>query len=120
VTTAANGGWNINWWEITSTAARETSAAGTVEQVLTTTAALQVFPNPITDRFMLKLNNQLSGKMKVEIYDMKGAVVKQFSVSKPAAGVSQSYLSIGDLQAGQYILKVTLNDYSETKQLIKQ
>jgi endoglucanase len=125
VSTAANGGWNINWWEIASnTAARGTQASGTVEQVFTTTAnttaALQVFPNPIADRFMLKVNNQLTGKMKVEIYDMKGAVVKQFSVSKTAAGVSQSYLSIGDLQTGQYILKVSMNDYSETKQLIKQ
>jgi 5-hydroxyisourate hydrolase-like protein (transthyretin family) len=123
-TSAANGGWNFNWWEITSSAAaRGTETAGTVEQVLTSTAsaaALQVFPNPISDRFMLKVNNQLTGKMKVEIYDMKGAVVKQFSVSKPSAGVSQSYLSIGDLQTGQYILKVSMNNYSEKKQLIRQ
>ena len=124
-TSNANGGWNINWWEINSTtASKGVEANGTVTQIFTSTtsvnAALQLYPNPIQDRFMLKVNNQLTGKMKVEIVDMKGSVVKQFNITKAVAGVAQSYLSIGDLQKGQYILKVSMKDYSETKQLIKQ
>ena len=123
VTTNANGGWNINWWEILSgsTSARGGSAS-VVEEANTpvATPSLGIYPNPVKDRFMLRINNAKTGKMNIQLIDMKGAIAKQFSLNKANTGILQSYLSIGELSKGQYIIKVTMNDYTETKQLIKQ
>jgi len=125
-TSNANGGWNINWWEITSGTISGRGGNGAVaeEVVASTTAAdaegVQVYPNPVKDRFMLKLNNTLTGKMNVQVVDLKGSVVKQFSLNKANKGLTQSYLNIADLRTGQYILKITMADYSVTRSLIKQ
>ncbi len=121
-TSNANGGWNINWWEIvsaSSTASRIGNAEEIAAQTSNTSSASGIFPNPVQDRFALKVNNNSTGAMKIEIIDMKGAVVKNFSLTKSNVGSSQSYLSIGNLQKGQYILKISMKDFTETKHLIK-
>ena len=51
---------------------------------------------------------------------MQGKVQKQFTLSKPGKGTSQHYLSIGNLAKGNYIIKVTMNDWTQSKQIIKQ
>jgi hypothetical protein len=51
---------------------------------------------------------------------MQGSLQKQFSVAKTEAGASQYYLSIGELASGGYIIKVTMNGWTESKQIIKQ
>jgi endoglucanase len=84
------------------------------------TPALEVYPNPVTDRFVLQVNNSLSGAVNVQIVNLQGAVQKQFTLSKDAAGTSQFYLSIGDLPAASYIIKVTMNGWNDSTQIIKQ
>jgi len=115
-------GWNINWWELasgSSTSANRT--AGDVEVSNTTGAAsLEVYPNPVTDKFVLKLNNELKGTVRVQVVNASGSVVKEFNLNKPTAGTSQFYLSIGDLSTGAYVLKAQMSQWVETKQIIKQ
>ncbi len=122
---AKGSGWNFNWWEITSASAAITSArqSATTEKATTevsSTPSLQVFPNPVTDRFNLTVNNNLTGAMKVEVISMQGAVTKQFSLNKTAAGAAQFYLSIGELPTGNYIIRATMQTWTEATQIVKE
>jgi hypothetical protein len=124
-TTDAKGtGWNINWWEITNVANQSTvSASANRSDValmnLEEKTGIDAFPNPVTNRFLLKVNNNLSGKMNVVLFNTSGAIQKQYSLNK-TAGDTQTYLSIGDLPSGTYILKTSIGDWSETIKILKQ
>jgi endoglucanase len=122
----SSAGWNINWIEISgggstySTVQRSSAIMSTETTNVSTAPALEVYPNPVTDRFVLQVNNSLSGAVNVQIVNLQGAVQKQFTLSKDAAGTSQFYLSIGDLPAASYIIKVTMNGWNDSTQIIKQ
>lgn len=115
--------WNFNWMEFvpatTATTSAKTSEVGETEVVATTTG-MQVFPNPIQDRFMLKVTSAYTGKMTLQVVDMNGAVVKSFNLSKSNTGTVQTYLSIGDLKKGTYVLKLTQKDGSQSINISKQ
>jgi 5-hydroxyisourate hydrolase-like protein (transthyretin family) len=123
-TSNANGGWNINWWEILSGTTSARGGSASVEEVVAATPSnatgLQLYPNPVKDRVMLKVSNELTGRMMVEVRDLKGAAVKQFSLNKANKGTMQTYLSLGELPTGQYIITISMKDYQLSKQLIKQ
>jgi hypothetical protein len=120
----AQAGWNINWMEIasgsTAMLSMQKSTLSTVDSTASDVPALEVYPNPVTDRFVLQVNNSLTGAVSVQIVNLQGAVQKQFSLSKTAAATSQFYLSIGELPAASYILKVSMSDWNDATQLIKQ
>jgi endoglucanase len=120
---SASNGWNFNWFEIGGGAGTITAAAVSKADVVgstTSVAGLAIYPNPITDKFQLQINNDLTGSVSVQVYDMQGSLQKQFALSKPDAGASQFYLSIGELAAANYVIKVTMNGWTESKQIIKQ
>jgi len=118
---STSNGWNFNWLEIEGTSAAITSKeVATSDVVASTTSSLNIYPNPIVNSFQLQINNELTGTVAVQVYDMQGRVQKQFSLSKTDAGASQFYLSIGELAAANYIIKVTMSDWTQSKQIIKQ
>ena len=112
--------WNFNWMEITpSSSGSRTASGGSSTELLQQEADLEIFPNPVEDRFALKVTNPFQGEMKVILTDMQGATVKTFTLQKGADGTTQHYLSIGSLPKGQYIIQVSIKDWSKTEQLIK-
>ena len=115
---AQGSGWNFNWWEITNAAAK-TANTGTVEVVPVDNTALEVFPLQVTDRFSLKVDNNLTGSMSVSVLDAAGTVQKTFTVSKPSAGATQTYLSITDLPKGQYTLQVKMTGWTQSTNIEK-
>jgi hypothetical protein len=120
---SAQAGWNINWLEIVSGGTAMLSMQKSTLTAIDSTAtapALDVYPNPVTDRFVLQINNSLTGAVSVQVINLQGAVQKQFSLTKADATTSQFYLSIGELAAASYILKVTMNGWNDSKQIIKQ
>jgi predicted esterase len=120
---SASNGWNFNWWEIGNGAGSVTAASvGKAEDISASlsTPPLSVYPNPIVNNFQLQLNNELTGSVTVQVYDMEGSLQKQFSLSKPNEGPVQYYLSIGQLAKANYIVKVTMKNWTESKQIIKQ
>lgn len=123
-TYAANGGWNFNWWEIATDEAVAQRPGVSVEEptsVISSEAGqLQLYPNPTTDRVVVNLNNELTGKVQIQITDMRGATVRQFSMNKSNAGTTQFYLSIGDLPKGQYLLKLDMKDFSKASKIVRQ
>jgi endoglucanase len=119
-TTASPAGWNLNWLEFVSGAASKTvSTQATAESATAAVTNLSVYPNPVQDRFMLQVNNDQTGAMKVQLVNMNGSVQKQFSLNKANKGATQTYLSIGDLPKGSYVIVVSVGEWSESVQLIK-
>ena len=90
------------------------------ESTTEASAALQVFPNPVTDRFALQINNDLTGAVNVQVLSLSGALQKQFSLNKTVTGTSQFYLSIGELPAANYIIKASMNSWTQSTQIVKQ
>jgi len=80
----------------------------------------QIFPNPVTDRFVLQVDNAYTGPLNIQVIDMNGAVKKQFNVSKNQVGSTQLYLSAGDLSAGEYILKLQMLKWNDSVKMAKQ
>jgi 5-hydroxyisourate hydrolase-like protein (transthyretin family) len=120
VTTNANGGWNINWWEITTNATTTQKVMASQEE---TTAVnnqqVEIFPNPVINQMILKLNNAYSGNLKVEVVNMQGMTRKTVNLVKQP-GTNQFYLSLGDLPAGQYIIRLIMTEWTESRMIIKQ
>ena len=118
---STSNGWNFNWLEVGGSSAAITSKAeSTTDVASSTSSSLNIYPNPIVNSFQLQVNNDLTGTLTVQVYDMQGRVQKQFALSKTDIGTSQFYLSIGALAAGNYIIKATMNEWTESKQIIKQ
>jgi dienelactone hydrolase len=93
-------------------AAAETEKAAVV-------SSMDVFPNPFQDRLVLQINNGYTGAMKVQLVDMSGIVRKEFNLSKNQAGATQTYLSTGNLPTGEYVLVVTIGNWTESRKVSK-
>jgi dienelactone hydrolase len=104
----------INGFTITEAGSSAAKMASSEE-----TALVSVFPNPITDRFILQLNSVLTGTVYVLVTDLSGNTVKTFTTEKTQAGIVQQYLSVNDLKAGEYILTVQLGDSRSSVKIIK-
>jgi hypothetical protein len=125
IQSTSSAGWNINWLEIGTSSslslAKTSTGIMSTETTNTTTApALEVFPNPVTDRFALQVNNELTGALQVQVINLQGVVQKQFSLSKTATGSSQFYLSIGELPAANYIIRANMTNWNQSVQIVKQ
>jgi parallel beta-helix repeat protein len=124
VSTSADA-WNFNYFELALAGAVATRSLGAAEVEGTTTPAvsvetLEIFPNPVSDRFVLKVSSPLTGTMKVQVLDVDGKVQKQYTLQKTAAGATQNYLSAQGLAKGEYTLKVQVGEWSGLTRLIKQ
>ena len=62
----------------------------------------------------------MTGTIKVQVINLQGSVVKEFSLSKTATGNSQFYLNIGTVPAGSYIVNAVMTGWTASKQIIKQ
>jgi hypothetical protein len=120
-TVNSGGGWNLNWFDILASVSGAITTASRDSAVLANdpASALQVFPNPVEDRFALKINNSFKGQIKVSIVNTAGQQLKQFILQKTSTGTLQSYLSVADLPKGDYILTVVLNQWKQSVKLIK-
>jgi hypothetical protein len=103
------------------------TAAGATRMATTETASatevtvtsFNVFPNPFQDRMVLQVNNDKTGAMKVQIIDMNSNLGREFNFSKSQTGAMQTYLSAGNLAAGEYILKVSIGEWTESRKITK-
>ena len=117
------GGFNINWMEFVpqTTATTAAKAVGQAEVEGDTTEALfSVFPTAIDQRFMVSTNNPYTGKITLELISDKGAVVKTYTLQKTTEGPFQSYLLTGDLPKGNYTLKLTMKEFTQSTPVTKQ
>jgi len=118
---SASNGWNFNWFEIGTVSNGITSRSEMASTTLSSPiAVLNIYPNPVINTFQLQVNNVLIGKVNVQVYSISGALQKQVSLSKNDVGSVQYNLSIGQLPKGNYIIKVTMNNWTQSKQITKR
>jgi endoglucanase len=122
VTTQANGGWNLNWFEINPGVEEQNLRARVTEETTVEIKKenIEVFPNPAKDRILVRVNNELHGNMIIQLYSISGSLQKQVNVIKPAEGQLQIPLNIDALPAGSYILKASMGKWNQTSKIIKQ
>jgi hypothetical protein len=102
-----------------SASAGLTMVQGSTSITDTSAPALDLSPNPTTDKFVLQVNNTLAGAVNVQVLNAAGVLQKQFSFSK-SAGSTQFYISIGDLTAATYTIKVSMTGWTDSAKIGKQ
>ena len=116
VTLASLSTYNyINGFTLTQKASTTAARTESVESA----TELAIYPDKVQDRVMLQINREQTGQVNVKVADTKGVVHKSTTLSKSQKGITQNYLSLGDLPAGEYILTVSMSDWTSTQQFIK-
>jgi hypothetical protein len=100
-----------------STSSKCTKSAEADEQhVLNGPAPVVAYPNPVSDKLFINLE-QVDGEVKsVEIYDLYG---KQFRSPGISQGVETLEVNMTELSAGIYFIRLNLGTYTETLRIIK-
>ncbi len=105
--------------EVGSGTASSSIMSRSIAETETASTELGIYPNPVTDRFLLQTNTTETGTMQVLVIDMNGITQKQFNLSKNQQGPTQTYISIGQLKPGEYIIKVQVGNWMGTRKISK-
>ena len=119
--------YNINWMQF----AKAGSAAATVgaqnsralqmgadSTATDLTNSLVVFPNPVHDQLNIRLTNDQTGPMLVQVTDTYGAIRGAYNFSKTASFIQVS-VSTANLSNGVYFVRIQVGNKSEIKKIIK-
>jgi hypothetical protein len=119
--------WNINWMQFVKAGtaaatvgtqngeALKMGADSTAEDI---TSSLVVFPNPVHDQLTIRINNDQTGTMLVQLTDAVGAIRGAYNFSK-TAGFTQVNLSTANLTRGIYFVRIQIGNRSEIRKIIK-
>jgi bacillolysin len=105
-TDAAFGSWFSNGTRILS-------SVGDLEKT-----AIEVAPNPFSDNLSVNITSETTANGKVEVYDLLGRIVKVAPLSI-FTGKNTVSLETHTLQAGTYLLKISIGDKSRTTKIVK-
>ncbi|MCL2417197.1 MAG: T9SS type A sorting domain-containing protein [Bacteroidales bacterium] len=75
-------------------------------------ASLQIYPNPVQDRLFVKIEENY--RMRGEILDLQGRIVRRLQTIQPGLGIDVSWLP-----AGVYILRIHTENQVFTQKFIK-
>ncbi|HEX8515066.1 MAG TPA: T9SS type A sorting domain-containing protein [Bacteroidia bacterium] len=91
----------------------------TVEDALLTGKLnVSVNPNPLVKTAELNYVLRENSNVLIELFDVKGALVKTIVNENQAAGKQTTFFSRSGLAPGTYLLKVETDSYLETKRII--
>jgi len=74
---------------------------------------LSVFPNPANE--VLNIYSAGSNLRQLEIYDLRGSLIKQFNVSS-----DKFQVPVSDLKSGMYLIKISTNQNNSVKRFVKR
>jgi parallel beta-helix repeat protein len=80
--------------------------------------AFTIYPNPTRDNFVLQLNNSHMGKMRVEIVNQAGSIIRSYLFNKVQVA-DQVTIPANDLSAGVYFIQVQIGTWSDRRKIIK-
>jgi beta-glucanase (GH16 family) len=76
---------------------------------------LSVFPNPVGDNMIIKLNNDQSGNIKVQIMESTGRILSEYECTSQ----NEFIIPVTQLNAGYYLIRITNGDNSVVKGMFK-
>ena len=127
IVSTASGNWNFNWFEIVQPSGGTSTRMDVMpmnssrpDAVVTdpTGDVAETYPNPVYDQMVLRLNNEYSGNLSVQVFTSNGALQKQVQLNKQK-GLSQHTISLGSLPKGEYILMIDMKGRRITKKITK-
>jgi hypothetical protein len=84
----------------------------------TVTDTLQ-YPNPVKDIITIEIEQELSPKIKIELFDNSGKLVKNFSLDEIMINNTSITLYMAFLSSGSYFLNISTDGFSKTYSFIK-
>jgi Secretion system C-terminal sorting domain/Glycine rich protein len=78
-----------------------------------------VYPNPVNDILIVKIDNKTSDFVQISIYDVLGKLLMEFPKENLFKGVNSFDLNVGTLAKGVYYLRVRMDEEQNTFKLIK-
>jgi len=75
---------------------------------------VKVFPNPVEEILHIKLYGDYQGRIKIELFDMKGRKIMVNLIEKPINNMSHQ-LDLTSFANGFYLLKISTNDLKYNK-----
>jgi hypothetical protein len=107
----------FNWWELVNSNSG-TVISGTSSKVtnqeFTPFTRLNIYPTPIQNQATVVVNDPYMGLLNIQLWNIAGIIQKQFTWNKNTTQL-QSFIYVGDLPNGEYILTLKIN-----KQLLSQ
>ena len=107
---------------VENTMSSTTQSVATAEAIdennLTEKPSLTIYPNPVTDNFILQLNNSHMGKMNVQVVNQAGAIVRSYLFNKDQI-VNQITVPAHDLPTGIYFVHVQIGTWSDKRKIVK-
>ncbi len=88
------------------------------EELGSTFAAFDIYPSPARDRVQVEVTLEQPGALAVDVYDVLGRRVHQMADEQAAAGTQQFAWEPGDMPAGMYFIRITLDERAETRPLM--
>ena len=79
----------------------------------------KVYPNPVKDFVTIELQSELSGAVKVSLFNILGSEVKKWDEFFLNVGDQKLKIDLSSIINGVYILKISMSDQVRT-QLLKK
>jgi hypothetical protein len=91
-----------------------------VEQPIKNSWQVFVYPNPATSSINFQFNLPSEDDVKLKLYDLQGKLILEKNFGKLNAGEFLESIDLINVSPGTYICKITGNQYSLTKKVVKQ
>jgi hypothetical protein len=109
-----------SYTQTSTTASQNTKTASAVITTNSQSFTIQkVYPNPLKDFITIELRIEVSGSVKVSLYNILGTEVKKWDNFLLNQGEQKLKLDLSQLKNGVYILKITKDDQIRTQVLKK-
>lgn len=79
---------------------------------------LSIYPNPFSDSFTFKFDENISDSVNVELFTIDGRKIKTFKNNKISASNTGTIFT-GNLSKGMYLVRINAGDLQESRMLIK-
>ncbi|MBT4398990.1 MAG: T9SS type A sorting domain-containing protein, partial [Bacteroidetes bacterium] len=81
-------------------------------------SSIRIYPNPVGDQAILEFNNKENGKARIEIINLTGQTIREFSINT-IEGKQSFALDCNSWAAGSYFVKMTQGDACQIVKLLK-
>lgn len=79
--------------------------------------SLEVYPNPAIDKFKVVLDMEQSERVTIDVLDITGKTVFTENLGQLSAGQNTQTLDVSDLDAGIYLVNITIGNNQATTKL---
>jgi lysophospholipase L1-like esterase len=119
IVSTASANWNINWLELTATSNTRSVQPATLALSGNGAAPVALYPNPARESLTVTLERKGEERAVAEVLSSTGTVLKRIQLGS-GRGTTRHQLSLGDLPAGSYLLRLITGETTVTRPFIKQ